>query len=113
MKMIAGMALLIVACATPAQQVTLQPGVAVAPEQRLALWQGPQVDTLHGVRASDSTLSGVPVWQPISCDSCRIVLPLATIDSVFKLPRRRSGLAPAATAVVGAAAMAGIWAWSE
>jgi hypothetical protein len=113
MKLVAGLLVLLLACAPAAARVTLQPGTAMTPEQRLALWQGGQVDTLHGVQVGDSTLSGVPAWQPTTCDSCRIVRPLATIDSVFELPPKGSGLAPAAAAAVGAAAMAGIWAWSD
>ncbi|HET8634242.1 MAG TPA: hypothetical protein VFL88_08855 [Gemmatimonadales bacterium] len=113
MKLPVALLVLAVACAPAAARVSLQPGAAVEPEQRLALWQGVQVDTLHGVQVSDSTLSGVPVWQPASCDSCRVVLPLGAIDSVLELPHGRSTLVPAAAAVVGAAAMAGIWAWSD
>lgn len=113
MKLVVGLLVLVVACAPAAARITLQPGASMEPEQRLALWQGEQVDTLHGVQVSDSALSGIPAWQATDCDSCRIVLPLATIDSVFELPQRRSGLAPAAAAAVGAAAMAGIWMWSD
>jgi hypothetical protein len=113
MKLVAGLLVLVVACAPSAARVTLQPGAAMTPEQRLALWRGAQVDTLHGVQVSDSTLSGIPVWQHTTCDSCRIVLPLASVDSVFELPQQRSALAPAAAAALGAAAMAGIWAWSD
>jgi hypothetical protein len=113
MKLLAAALILAVACAPAPARVALQPGVAVAPDQRLAFWQGPRVDSLQSVQVTDSTVSGIPTGQPTSCDSCRIELPLATVDSVFALPQRRSVLAPAATALVGAAAMAGIWAWSD
>ena len=112
MKPLLAFLILIAGCAPAAERVTVQPGVAVAPDQQLALWQGAQVDTLHGVQVSDSILSGIPAWQPSACDSCRIALPLATVDSVFALPKGRNGLT-AAAAAVGAAAMAGIWMWSD
>lgn len=113
MKFIAGAALLIVACAPGAQRLVLQPGAPVTPEQRLALWQGPSADTLHGVQVGDSTVSGVPIAQPAFCDSCRVTFPLANVDSVLALPPGHSRLAPAAVAAAAVAGFAGIWVWSD
>ena len=113
MKLLMAVLVLAVACAPAATRVTLQPGVAVTPEQRMALWQGPQVDTLHYIQVGDSVLSGIPAAEPTICDSCRVTLPLADIDSVFALPPGRSRLVPAAAAAAAVLSMAGIWAWSD
>jgi hypothetical protein len=108
MKLLMAVLVLAVACAPAATHVTLQPGVAVTPEQRMA-----RVDTLHGIQVGDSTLSGIPAAEPTICDSCRVTLPLADVDSVLALPPGRSRLAPAAVAAAAVLSMAGIWAWSD
>jgi hypothetical protein len=112
-KLLVAVLVLAVACAPAATRVTLQPGAAVTPEQRLALWQGPRVDTLHAIQVGDSTLSGVPAAQPILCDSCRVTLPLVTVDSILELPPERSRFAPAAVAAAAVVGFAGIWMWSD
>jgi hypothetical protein len=114
MKLLMAVLVFAVACAPAATtRVTLQPGVAVAPEQRMTLWQGPRADTLHGIQVGDSTLSGIPAAEPALCDSCRVTLPLASVDSVLALPPGRSRLASVAVAAAAVLSMAGIWAWSD
>ena len=50
--------------------------------QQLEIWRGRKARTLHAVLQTRDSLSGVPVHRPPSCDSCRVTLPLAEIDSV-------------------------------
>jgi hypothetical protein len=112
MKAAGAVVILAAACAPAAARVALQPDAAVTPETRLALWQGPRADTLRGVQVGDSVVSGVPLAQPTLCDSCRVKLPLAGIDSVLQLPPARNRLAPAAVAAA-LAGFVGIWMWSD
>jgi hypothetical protein len=37
---------------------------------------------LHGIVLTDGSLSGIPYLRPLSCDSCRMALPLTSIDSL-------------------------------
>ncbi len=106
------LAVLASGCMPAPQRVSLVPGVAVAPERELAIWRGAHADTLHVIRLTDSTVSGVPLQAPPDCDSCRINLVLAQVDSTTRThpPRHWLSLAlPAAAAV----AFAGVWTWGD
>jgi hypothetical protein len=43
----------------------------------------------HGIRSDSTTLSYVPYVMPPDCDSCRVTVPLASVDSI-----RSSKLSP-------------------
>ena len=36
----------------------------------------------HGVIVTTDSLSGIPFQRPLDCDTCRVAVRLATIDSV-------------------------------
>ena len=60
-------------CACAPQRVVLPTAPAsFKPRQELQVWQGREAVTLHGVRITGDSLSGVPVWKPPDCDSCRV-----------------------------------------
>lgn len=106
------LAVLAPGCMPAPQRVSLVPGVAVAPERELAIWRGAHADTLHVIRLTDSTVSGVPLHSPPECDSCRVSLVLTQVDSTTRThpPRHWLSLAlPAAAAV----AFAGVWTWGD
>jgi hypothetical protein len=52
------------------------------PRQQVQVWSGGHARVLHAVIRDRDSLSGVPFQLPPGCDSCRITLPLATIDSL-------------------------------
>ena len=53
------------------------------PERRpLEVWSGGQRYDVHGVRVVGDSVMMVPHWKPPACDSCRIALPRAAVDSV-------------------------------
>ena len=53
------------------------------PERRpLEVWSGGRRYDVHGVRVVGDSVVMVPHWKPPACDSCRIVLPRAAVDSV-------------------------------
>jgi hypothetical protein len=50
--------------------------------QQVQVWQGRQQIRLHAIRVDHDSVSGVPFQKPADCDSCRISLPSATVDSL-------------------------------
>src|SRR6266571_4175123 len=53
------------------------------PERRpLEVWSGGRRYDVHGVRVVGDSVVMVPHWKPPACDSCRIVVPRAAVDSV-------------------------------
>src|SRR2546422_5785837 len=53
------------------------------PERRpLEVWSDGTRYDVHGVRVVGDSVVMVPHWKPPACDSCRIVLPRAAVDSV-------------------------------
>ncbi|MFL5530360.1 MAG: hypothetical protein ACJ8BC_00045 [Gemmatimonadales bacterium] len=60
------------------------------PRQEVEIWRGSQATTLHGVQVRSDSLTGVPLWRPPDCDSCRVVMPLGDIDSLRTVSTERS-----------------------
>ena len=48
----------------------------------LEVWSGGTRYDVHGVRVVGDSVVMVPHWKSPACDSCRIVLPRAAVDSV-------------------------------
>ena len=52
------------------------------PRERLQLWVQGRSHLLHGIRATQDSVSGVPYFQAPECESCRVRFALSAIDSV-------------------------------
>jgi hypothetical protein len=50
--------------------------------ERFQLWRGGTAIVVHGLEASDDSLSGVPAWRPPSCVSCRVAVARDEVDSL-------------------------------
>jgi hypothetical protein len=50
--------------------------------QQVQVWHGSERIQLHAVRVDDESVSGVPFQKPPDCDSCRVSLPISTVDSL-------------------------------
>lgn len=50
--------------------------------QQVEVWQGSHRLQLHAVRLADDSISGVPYIRPPECDSCRVSVPVAAVDSL-------------------------------
>jgi hypothetical protein len=50
--------------------------------QQVQVWQGGRPLQLHAVRLTDDSISGVPHVRPPDCDSCRVGVPSASVDSL-------------------------------
>ncbi len=70
--------------------------------QQVQVWQGRQAHQLHGVDFTSDSVSGIPFVRRLDCDSCRIVLPKASIGSI------RLG-SPEAGFLKGTALVMAIW----
>jgi hypothetical protein len=60
---------------------------AVAPSslpkgQQVQMWQGRDRLQLHAIRVDHDSISGVPIQKPADCESCRISVPTASVDSL-------------------------------
>ena len=53
-----------------------------SPGKQIQVWAGERSWRLHGVRVTPDTVSGIHFMDPLECDSCRISLPLAAVDSI-------------------------------
>jgi hypothetical protein len=62
------------------------------PRQQVQVWQDDRAVVWHGVRQARDSLSGIPYHRPLECDSCRVSLPLAAVDSVRLGNLERSGI---------------------
>jgi len=60
---------------------TVAPGLLPA-RQQVQVWQHGTVWRWHAVRITTDSLSGIPFFQPLSCDTCRVSLPRPAVDSV-------------------------------
>lgn len=83
---------LFAACAIGPRIVPIPPAGALPPRQDLEVWQDTRVTTLHAVVVTGDSLSGVPIRQSPSCDSCRIAFHLAAIDSVRQVSTDKAAL---------------------
>jgi len=53
------------------------------PQRRqIQVWSGGRVRLLHAVRIGADSIAGVPFQLPPSCDSCRVAIPVASVDSL-------------------------------
>ena len=59
----------------------LPPG-SLPKQQQVEVWQGGQRRQLHAVQLTGDSISGVPFRKPASCDSCRVSIPRAAVDSL-------------------------------
>ena len=54
----------------------------LSPRQQVQVWQDGSVARWHALVVTPDTVSGIPYRAPIDCDSCRVAVPRAAVDSV-------------------------------
>jgi hypothetical protein len=89
------------------QPPQLEPG-SLSPRQHVQVWSGGTARHWHAVRVGPDTISGIPFAQPTACDSCRISLPRAAVDSM-RLGDPVEGLWKTVALVLGAFTLALIY----
>ena len=72
----------------------VEPNVAarLKPSAQVQVWRGDSTDVLHGVVLTPDSVSGIPYFRPLACDSCRRGRPLAQVDGLRVGNRERAGL---------------------
>lgn len=50
--------------------------------QQVRVWVDHRSIRLHAIRITADSISGIPYLQPITCDSCRVGVPAAAVDSI-------------------------------
>ena len=63
-------------------RVTAPSDTTFAPRQQVQVWQGRQARVLHEVHLTPDSLIGVPFNRRADCDSCRVAVPRAAVDSL-------------------------------
>lgn len=56
---------------------------ALPRREHVQVWTGRQSRDWHAVRITTDSISGVPFFQHPDCDSCRVSVPRAAVDSVL------------------------------
>lgn len=79
--MVAGVLLVLGGCART-HRVVVDPSTQFETRELVEVWQADTAMQLQAVRLSGDTLSGVGRYQAVDCDSCRVRVPLAAVDSV-------------------------------
>jgi len=88
---------LLLGCTHWVKDETVLLAPAPEPREQFQIFTAAGTVRAHGVRSDSMSLSYVSYVLPPDCDSCRVTIPLATVDSV-----RTSKLSPGRNAVLGA-----------
>jgi hypothetical protein len=54
----------------------------VRPDAVVEVWRGRQRLELKGIRLTADSISGIPFIRRLDCDSCRLTIPRAEVDSI-------------------------------
>jgi hypothetical protein len=54
----------------------------ISARQQVQVWHEDRFERWHALRLSHDTISGVPYFRGIGCDSCRLGIPRADVDSL-------------------------------
>lgn len=106
-------ALAVTACTAAPRRVALSPAPVFASRQQVEVWQAGKVLTLHAARVTAEELSGIPHWQPVDCDSCRVSVTLGTIDSLRAVHGERAAVLVTALPIAVLAAAMVTWGATE
>jgi hypothetical protein len=76
------LAAVLLGCSPGWHRVTPSPSEALNSRQQFQVWSHGQALQWHGLRVSGDSVSGVPFTRSPACDSCRVQLALADVDSL-------------------------------
>jgi len=79
---LAATAILACGCGAGWHQPAPVPLGALPARQQVQVWQGGTALRWHADLHLLDSVSGIPFQRPVACDSCRIALPRASVDSL-------------------------------
>lgn len=80
--MVMAVSCLVNACGAGWHREDVPPERDLPPRQQVQIWAGPRSRVLHAVRLEPDAFTGVPFHLPPGCDSCRVAVPRASVDSI-------------------------------
>ena len=83
------------------------PSGVLPPGQQAEVWHGGRAERLHALVFTTDSVTGVPFLQPRTCDTCRVALARAEVDSV-RLGHPERGLWRGVGLTLGAVAVVGL-----
>jgi hypothetical protein len=75
-------ALLLSGCSAGWRRIPVEDHLAVPRQQQVQVWRGGQVLHLQGLIVVGDSVRGIPFPRPPGCDTCRVALARAEVDSV-------------------------------
>ena len=69
-------------CGAAWRQPVMSPSGPLPPRQQVQLWTGGRMLRVHGVIVGADTVSGIPFLKSLDCDSCRVRIERAEVDSL-------------------------------
>ena len=75
-------ALLLSGCSAGWSRIPVEDRLAVPRQQQVQVWRGGQVLHLQGLIVVGDSVRGIPFPRPPGCDTCRVALARAEVDSV-------------------------------
>ena len=76
------LALIVAGCGPAWRCAPIAATAHIGPREQVTIFHGRASTRLHGIRLGPDSLSGVPFFKPPGCDSCRVAISRAQIDSV-------------------------------
>lgn len=73
---------LLASCGPGWHRVEMTPTPDLDPLTQYLVHHGAVADRWHALRITSDSVSGVSFLKPIECDSCRMAIPLASVDSI-------------------------------
>ncbi len=80
--LIALLSLALSGCGAGWHRVDAPPATMIPPRQQVLVYHGSAVERWHATTMISDSIVGIPWLTPIECDTCRVSLPLATVDSI-------------------------------
>ena len=74
--------LFLAGCGAGWHNVNVTPDSTPDPRAQYLVHHGTTAERWHAIRVTSDSVSGISWLRPIDCDSCRIAIPRATIDSL-------------------------------
>jgi hypothetical protein len=60
----------------------VEPAGMIQPRQQVQVWHDDRFERWHALVLGADSVSGVPAWRAVACDSCRVALPRPAVDSL-------------------------------